>query len=31
VKVDSRTIGTGKPGAMTRDLERRFRELTRAK
>ena len=31
VKVDSRTIGTGKPGPMTRDLERRFRELTRAK
>jgi branched-chain amino acid aminotransferase len=29
VKVDSRTIGTGKPGSMTRDLERRFRELTR--
>jgi branched-chain amino acid aminotransferase len=31
VKVDSRTIGSGKPGPMTRDLEKRFRELTRAK
>jgi branched-chain amino acid aminotransferase len=31
VKVDSRTIGTGKPGPMTRDVEKRFRELTRAK
>jgi branched-chain amino acid aminotransferase len=31
VKVDSRTIGTGKPGPMTRDLDRRFRELTRTK
>jgi branched-chain amino acid aminotransferase len=29
VKVDSRTIGTGKPGAMTRDLEERFKKLTR--
>jgi branched-chain amino acid aminotransferase len=28
VKVDSRTIGTGKPGSMTRDLEKRFKELT---
>jgi len=28
VKVDSRTIGTGKPGAMTRDLEKRFKKLT---
>ena len=28
VKVDSRTIGTGKPGPMTRDLEKRFRGLT---
>ena len=28
VKVDSRTIGTGKPGPMTRDLEKRFHELT---
>jgi branched-chain amino acid aminotransferase len=28
VKVDSRTIGTGKPGPMTRDLEKRFRKLT---
>lgn len=30
VKVDSRTIGTGKPGPVTLDLVRRFRELTRA-
>jgi branched-chain amino acid aminotransferase len=30
VKVDSRTIGSGKPGPITRDLEKRFRELTRA-
>ena len=29
VKVDSRTIGTGKPGPLTRDLEKRFRGLTR--
>jgi branched-chain amino acid aminotransferase len=29
VKVDSRTIGTGKPGPMTRDLEKRFKQLTR--
>lgn len=29
VKVDSRTIGSGKPGPMTRNLERRFKELTR--
>jgi branched-chain amino acid aminotransferase len=29
VKVDSRTIGTGKPGSITRDLEKRFRDLTR--
>jgi branched-chain amino acid aminotransferase len=29
VKVDSRTIGTGKPGPVTRDLEKQFRELTR--
>lgn len=28
VKVDSRTIGTGKPGPMTRDLEKRFKRLT---
>jgi branched-chain amino acid aminotransferase len=28
VKVDSRSIGTGKPGAMTRDLEKRFKKLT---
>jgi branched-chain amino acid aminotransferase len=30
VKVDSRAIGTGKPGPMTRDLEKRFRKLTQA-
>jgi branched-chain amino acid aminotransferase len=30
VKVDSRVIGTGKPGPMTQDLERRFKELTKA-
>ncbi|MGE0760750.1 MAG: branched-chain-amino-acid transaminase [Pirellulaceae bacterium] len=30
VKVDSRKIGDGKPGPITRDLTRRFRELTRA-
>ena len=29
VKVDSRTIGTGKPGPVTRDLEQRFKKLTR--
>jgi branched-chain amino acid aminotransferase len=29
VKVDSRTIGTGKPGPVTRDLEERFKALTR--
>jgi branched-chain amino acid aminotransferase len=29
VKVDSRAIGTGKPGPMTLDLEKRFRQLTR--
>jgi branched-chain amino acid aminotransferase len=29
VKVDSRQIGDGKPGPVTRDLTRRFRELTR--
>jgi len=29
VKVDSRVIGTGKPGALTRDLEKRFKQLTR--
>src|SRR4051812_37327188 len=28
VKVDSRTIGTGKPGPMFRDLEQRFKKLT---
>ena len=28
VKVDSRTIGTGKPGPMMRDLEKRFKKLT---
>jgi branched-chain amino acid aminotransferase len=30
VKVDSRTIGTGKPGKITRDLQERFHKLTRA-
>jgi branched-chain amino acid aminotransferase len=30
VKVDSRTIGSGKPGPMTRDLEKRFKKLTQA-
>ncbi|HEY4232926.1 MAG TPA: branched-chain-amino-acid transaminase [Lacipirellulaceae bacterium] len=29
VKVDSRTIGTGKPGPMTADLKKRFHALTR--
>jgi branched-chain amino acid aminotransferase len=29
VKVDSRVIGTGKPGPITRDLEKQFKELTR--
>jgi branched-chain amino acid aminotransferase len=29
VKVDNRTIGIGKPGRMTQDLERRFKEMTR--
>jgi len=28
VKVDSRTIGTGKPGPVTCDLEKRFKKLT---
>ena len=28
VKVDNRTIGTGKPGPMMRDLEKRFKKLT---
>ena len=30
VKVDSRVIGTGKPGPITRDLEKRFKKLTLA-
>ena len=30
VKVDSRTIGTGKPGPMTRDLKEQFHRLARA-
>jgi branched-chain amino acid aminotransferase len=30
VKVDSRTIGTGKPGKITRDLKDRFHKLARA-
>lgn len=29
VKVDSRTIGDGRPGTVTRDLMQRFHELTR--
>ncbi len=29
VKLDSRTIGDGKPGALTRELTKRFHELTR--
>jgi len=29
VKVDSRVIGSGQPGLVTKDLTRRFRELTR--
>lgn len=29
VKVDSRTIGAGKPGPMTLDLKKRFHKLTR--
>src|SRR5262245_10233119 len=29
VKVDSRAIGTGKPGPTTRDLNERFKKLTR--
>jgi branched-chain amino acid aminotransferase len=29
VKVDSRIIGEGTPGAMTRRLSKRFHELTR--
>jgi branched-chain amino acid aminotransferase len=28
VKVDNRLIGSGKPGATTRDLEKRFKKLT---
>jgi branched-chain amino acid aminotransferase len=30
VKVDSRSIGDGKPGPITRDLEKRFHKLARA-
>lgn len=30
VKVDSRTIGDGKPGSITRDITERFHELTRS-
>jgi branched-chain amino acid aminotransferase len=29
VKVDSRTIGAGKPGPITRELEKRFKQLTK--
>lgn len=28
VRVDSRVIGSGKPGPMTRDLEKQFKKLT---
>jgi branched-chain amino acid aminotransferase len=28
VKIDGRTIGTGKPGAVTKDLVKRYKELT---
>src|SRR5262249_50239651 len=28
VRVDSRKIGTGKPGPISRDLEKRFKNLT---
>jgi branched-chain amino acid aminotransferase len=28
VRVDNRVIGTGKPGPVTRDLEKRFKALT---
>jgi len=28
VRVDSRVIGPGKPGPVTRDLEKRFKRLT---
>jgi branched-chain amino acid aminotransferase len=31
VKIDSRSIGSGKPGPMTLDLKKRFHELARAK
>jgi len=30
VKVDSRVIGTGKPGPMTLELNKQFHALTRA-
>ncbi|MGC3969659.1 MAG: branched-chain-amino-acid transaminase [Pirellulales bacterium] len=30
VKIDNRTIGNGEPGAVTRDLMKRFRELVRS-
>jgi len=29
VKIDGRTIGTGKPGKITLDLLKRYRDLTR--
>jgi branched-chain amino acid aminotransferase len=29
VKIDSRKIGDGKPGPITRELTKRFHELTR--
>ena len=30
VKIDNRTIGNGEPGPVTRDLMKRFREMTRS-
>jgi branched-chain amino acid aminotransferase len=30
VKLDNRTLGSGKPGPVTRDLIERFRKLTRS-
>jgi branched-chain amino acid aminotransferase len=29
VKVDNRVIGNGKPGELTRELEKRFKEYAR--
>ena len=30
VKIDNRAIGNGEPGPVTRDLMKRFREMTRS-